>query len=75
MNTIDLSYGGHFILGNLLIEVWYLSSVLTIETKKISGSQQLIQKKKKNPSYDQVKKYTLLGTEADKCVKHEIFFL
>lgn len=70
MKTKDLSYGGHnFILDNRLIEVLYLSSVLTVETKKV---QQLIKKKK--PSNDQVKKYTLLGMEADKCVKHEIFF-
>lgn len=69
MKTKDLSYGGHFILDNRLIVVWYLSSVPTVETKKV---QQLI--KKKNPSNDQVKKYTLLGMEADKCVKHEIFF-
>lgn len=46
MKTIDLSYGGHFMLDNRLIEVWYLSSVLTVETKKV---QQLIIIKKTNP--------------------------
>lgn len=43
MKTKDLSYGGHFILDNRLIVVWYLSSVPTVETKKV---QQLIKKKK-----------------------------
>lgn len=44
MKTKDLSYGGHFILDNRLIVVWYLSSVPTVETKKV---QQLIKKKPK----------------------------
>lgn len=65
-------------MGNLLIEVWYLRSVLTVETKKVPGSQQLIPKKQnktKNLGSDNVKKYTLLGMEADKCVKQDFFFI
>lgn len=61
---------GNSILGNQLIEVWHLNSVLIVEKKE--GDSRKSAANTKTPNYDQRRRCSLLGIEDDKCVKSEI---